>query len=154
MLDSGKFAVTSPSDLTGPGTQESWQAKAYPQPALIAAFGLTLTQAGLLGGVLSFSSSTLQPVYGFLADRFHSRLFTVLAPAVAGTFISTLGFAGGSGWPALFCLALATWGLPGTWVVAAPAQSGTVSALKMGFAWGTAGLIFILLTGRIAGLPR
>ena len=32
----------------------------------------------------------------------------------------------------------------------APAQSGTVSALMMGFAWGTAGLIFIPLTGRIA----
>jgi FSR family fosmidomycin resistance protein-like MFS transporter len=28
-----------------------------------------------------------------------------------------------------------------------PSQAGTVSALMMGFAWGTAGLIFIPLTG-------
>jgi len=32
----------------------------------------------------------------------------------------------------------------------APTQSGTVSALMMGFAWGMAGLIFIPLTGWIA----
>ncbi len=68
------------------------------QPAMIAAFGLTLTQAAVLGGVLSLSSSTLQPVYGFLADRFHSRLFTALAPAVAGIFISSLGWASGYWW--------------------------------------------------------
>ena len=29
----------------------------------------------------------------------------------------------------------------------APSQSGVISALMMGFAWGTAGLIFIPLTG-------
>jgi FSR family fosmidomycin resistance protein-like MFS transporter len=31
-----------------------------------------------------------------------------------------------------------------------PGQAGTVSALMMGFAWGTAGLIFIPLTGHLA----
>ena len=31
-----------------------------------------------------------------------------------------------------------------------PAQSGTISALMMGFAWGLAGLIFVPLTGWIA----
>jgi FSR family fosmidomycin resistance protein-like MFS transporter len=68
------------------------------QPALIISYGLTLTQAGLLGGVLALSSSTLQPAYGILSDRYHSRLFTALAPAVAGIFISFLGWAGGFGW--------------------------------------------------------
>jgi FSR family fosmidomycin resistance protein-like MFS transporter len=68
------------------------------QPALIATFGLSLTRAGMLGGLLSFSSSLLQPAYGLLSDRFHSRLFTALAPAVAGIFISCLGWAGGFGW--------------------------------------------------------
>ena len=33
-----------------------------------------------------------------------------------------------------------------------PAQAGTVSALMMGFAWGTAGLIFIPLTGWMSDL--
>jgi FSR family fosmidomycin resistance protein-like MFS transporter len=32
----------------------------------------------------------MQPVYGYLSDRFPSRLFSALAPAVAGIFISSL----------------------------------------------------------------
>ena len=40
-----------------------------------------------------FSSSVMQPVYGLLSDRLHTRAFTVLAPAVAGIFISALGLA-------------------------------------------------------------
>src|SRR5215471_7215014 len=63
------------------------------QPLLLVQFGLSLTQAGLLGGMLVFSSSVLQPVYGYLSDRFHTRLFSALAPAVAGIFISSLGLA-------------------------------------------------------------
>jgi FSR family fosmidomycin resistance protein-like MFS transporter len=31
-----------------------------------------------------------------------------------------------------------------------PSQAGTVSALLMGFAWGTAGMIFVPLTGWLA----
>lgn len=61
------------------------------QPFLVQAFGMSLTQAGLLGGLLVFSSSTTQPAYGYLSDRYRSRLFTALAPAVAGIFISCLG---------------------------------------------------------------
>ena len=38
-----------------------------------------------------FSGSFVQPAYGFLSDRFHSRMFSVLAPAMAGIFISLLG---------------------------------------------------------------
>jgi FSR family fosmidomycin resistance protein-like MFS transporter len=63
------------------------------QPVLVERLGLSLAQAGVLGGLLVFSSSTLQPIYGYLSDRFHSRLFTALAPAVAGIFISLLGVA-------------------------------------------------------------
>lgn len=61
------------------------------QPLLVAKLGMTLTQAGLLGGVMVFSGSFVQPAYGFLSDRFHSRMFSVLAPAVAGVFISLVG---------------------------------------------------------------
>src|SRR5947209_4307768 len=63
------------------------------QPSLLAQYGLSLTQAGLLGGMLVFSSSVMQPVYGYLSDRFHTYLFTALAPAVAAIFISSLGLA-------------------------------------------------------------
>jgi FSR family fosmidomycin resistance protein-like MFS transporter len=68
------------------------------QPLLVARFGMTLTEAGILGGVLVFSSSVMQPVYGFLSDRFHTKLFTALSPAVAGVFISTLGIAPNFKW--------------------------------------------------------
>jgi MFS transporter, FSR family, fosmidomycin resistance protein len=63
------------------------------QPLLGKKFGLSLAQAGMLGGALVFSSSLLQPLYGVLSDRYRTRLFTVLAPAVAGLFISCLGVA-------------------------------------------------------------
>src|SRR6185369_16712782 len=61
------------------------------QPALVDRFRLTFTEAGILGGMLSFSSSMMQPLWGYLSDRFHSKLFTALAPAMAGIFISSLG---------------------------------------------------------------
>lgn len=65
------------------------------QPMLVERFGLSLAQAGLLAGMLIFSSSLLQPVYGFLSDKSGSRMFTVMAPAMAGIFISSLGIASG-----------------------------------------------------------
>ena len=61
------------------------------QPLLVDKLGLTLTQAGLLGGSWCFPASLVQPAYGYLSDRFHSRMFSVLAPAMAGIFISLLG---------------------------------------------------------------
>ncbi|MBI4455046.1 MAG: MFS transporter [Acidobacteria bacterium] len=54
---------------------------------------LSLAQAGILGGVLAFSSSFMQPFYGYLADRFQHKAFCALSPAIAGVFISSLGLA-------------------------------------------------------------
>ena len=65
------------------------------QPLLQSRYGLNFTQAGILGGVMVCSSSVMQPVYGLLSDRWRSRLFTALAPAFAGIFISSLGWAPG-----------------------------------------------------------
>ena len=74
-------------------------------PLLVARHGMTLTQAGLLGGVLVFSSSLMQPVYGFLSDRFRTKLFAALSPAVAGIFISALGIAPSFHWLLVMVLA-------------------------------------------------
>jgi FSR family fosmidomycin resistance protein-like MFS transporter len=67
-------------------------------PLLVDKLGITLIEAGFLGGLLSFSSSVTQPVYGYLSDRFKSPLFATLAPAVAGIFIASLGIAPSYAW--------------------------------------------------------
>ena len=67
-------------------------------PLLVDKLGISLTEAGFLGGLLSFSSSVTQPLYGYLSDRFRSPLFATLAPAVAGVFIASLGLAPSYGW--------------------------------------------------------
>jgi FSR family fosmidomycin resistance protein-like MFS transporter len=61
------------------------------QPVLVDRLHFTLTQAGLLGAVMTFSGSFVQPAYGYLSDRYHSRMFSALAPAVAGIFIASIG---------------------------------------------------------------
>ena len=68
------------------------------QPVLGDKLHLNLTQAGILAGLLVFSASVMQPAYGYLSDRFHTRMFSVLAPAVAGVFISALGLATSFNW--------------------------------------------------------
>src|SRR5438270_13773385 len=61
------------------------------QPLLGEKLGLRLTQAGILGGLMVFSASVMQPAYGYLSDRCHPRLFLALAPSVAGIFLSPVG---------------------------------------------------------------
>jgi MFS transporter, FSR family, fosmidomycin resistance protein len=67
-------------------------------PLLQQEFHLSLTQIGFLGGLLSFSSSVTQPLYGYLFDRWRSPLFASLAPGVAGIFLASMGLAPGYGW--------------------------------------------------------
>ena len=63
------------------------------QPVLVQKLSLTLTEAGFLGAMMTFSGSFTQPLYGILSDRLHSRMFSVLAPAASGIFISAIGLA-------------------------------------------------------------
>jgi FSR family fosmidomycin resistance protein-like MFS transporter len=132
------------------------------QPLLAAQRGVTLSQAGLLGGMMVFAGSVLQPVYGVLSDRFHSRLFSVLAPLVAGVFISSLGLA--SSFPAMLLLvflgasAVASFHPQASARATAELTHGRgkamaifISAGSLGFALGPT--YFSLLLGRI-GLER
>lgn len=64
-------------------------------PFLHDKLNLSLTQAGILGGAMVFSSSLMQPLYGYLADRLRHKVFAALGPAVAGIFICSLGTAPG-----------------------------------------------------------
>ena len=74
------------------------------QPLLLSRLGISLTQAGVLGGLLAFSASITQPFYGYLSDRFRSRLFSGFAPAVAGVFVAALGAAPSYRWALLFAV--------------------------------------------------
>ena len=67
------------------------------QPLLVDRLRLSFTQAGIIGAVLVSSSSVCQPLYGYLSDRYPSRLFSALSPAVAGLFICALLNAPGFG---------------------------------------------------------
>ncbi|MCB1022330.1 MAG: MFS transporter [Bryobacterales bacterium] len=73
------------------------------QPVLGEVYGLSLAQAGLLGGVFMFASSVLQLPFGILSDRHSSRLFSVFGPLIAAIFLSSLAWAGG--FPGLLVLA-------------------------------------------------
>ena len=68
------------------------------QPVFVEKLGLSLAQAGIVGGVFVVSSSLTQPAYGILSDRIRTRLFAALGPAVAGICISLLGVAPAYGW--------------------------------------------------------
>jgi FSR family fosmidomycin resistance protein-like MFS transporter len=95
------------------------------QPLLVDKLGMTLTEAGLLGGMMVFSGSFVQPAYGFLSDRFHSRMFSVLAPAVAGIFISLLGL---------------SWNFPSAAVLVFLGGAGIASFHPQATSWATLGL--------------
>jgi FSR family fosmidomycin resistance protein-like MFS transporter len=65
------------------------------QPVLGEAYGLSLAQAGLLGGVFMFASSVLQLPFGILSDRHSTRMFSVFGPLAAAIFLTSLAWAGG-----------------------------------------------------------
>lgn len=80
------------------------------QPVLLDRFHLSFTRAGFLGATLVLSGSVMQPLYGYLADRYPSRLFSALAPLVAGVFVAGLTWAPGY-WGLLAGVALAGAGI-------------------------------------------
>lgn len=107
------------------------------QPLLVEQYRLSLTQAGWLGGVLVFSSSLLQPAYGWLSDRFQSRMFSVLAPAVAALFLCGLG------WAPHFLALLAMVFLGGAGIAAFHPQAAANATVGLDSGRGRAMAIFI-----------
>ena len=103
--------------------------------------------AGALGGIVG----------GNLADRFGGRRVIILSmigsvPFLA-LFVLTTGIVSTAGLVVGGLILLCT--APVNVVMGqdlAPTQTSTVSALMMGLAWGTAGLLFIPLTGWISDL--
>src|SRR5437763_14865190 len=63
-------------------------------PVLTAAFTLTDFQASMILGASTFSSSAIQPVFGWLADRRPAAWLLWGGVAVAALFFALAGFAG------------------------------------------------------------
>jgi FSR family fosmidomycin resistance protein-like MFS transporter len=110
------------------------------QPVLGEVYGLSLAQAGLLGGVFMFASSVMQLPFGILSDRFGSRLFSVFGPLAAAVFLSSLALAGG--FPGLLAVAF----LGGAGVASFHPQS-TKEATRLSGARKGAGVALFITAG-------
>ena len=51
-------------------------------PVLAAKFSLSLTQVGLITGLSTVMAFLIQPAFGYLTDRYHTRMILL-----AGTFV-------------------------------------------------------------------
>ncbi len=62
-------------------------------PRIMDRLGLSIAMAATLAMTFSISSSLLQPLTGWLADRHGRRLFLVAGPLLSGIFVSMVGLA-------------------------------------------------------------
>ena len=64
-------------------------------PVLIATLGLSYTQVGVIAMVAGVGTSLIQPLFGYLSDRWDPRLLVVLSVAWTGLLMGLLGLTGG-----------------------------------------------------------
>jgi MFS transporter, FSR family, fosmidomycin resistance protein len=101
--------------------------------------------SGALGGFLG----------GHMADRFGGRQVILISMIASVPFLALFFFTSGALSIVGLCLGglILLFTIPVNVVMAqelVPSQSGTVSALMMGFAWGMAGMVFIPMIGVLA----
>ena len=60
-------------------------------PRIMEKLGLSIALAATLAMALSLAASLLQPLMGYLADRYGRRLFVILGPLLSATFLSLIG---------------------------------------------------------------
>jgi FSR family fosmidomycin resistance protein-like MFS transporter len=73
---------------------DSYSSIIYPLlPLLKAKLALSSSQVFLLAPLLAISSSLMQPLYGFISDRYARRFFAVFAPTITAVFVSMIGLA-------------------------------------------------------------
>lgn len=62
-------------------------------PRLMDRLGLSIALAATVAMAFSVASSLLQPLLGYMADRFGRRAFLVAGPLLSGVFVSLIGWA-------------------------------------------------------------
>jgi len=76
------------------GLNDAYAAFLHPLlPRIMDRLGLSIALAATLAMTLSLAASLVQPVMGWLADRYGRRLFVVAGPALSGVFLSLIGVA-------------------------------------------------------------
>lgn len=78
-------------------------------PVFVDRFALSLTQVGLLTGLMKLLAFIVQPGVGYFADRYPSRIFIIGGPLLSIVFIALVGWAS-SFWELLFFVALGSIG--------------------------------------------
>lgn len=74
------------------GVNDSYTAFLAPLlPRIMEKLGLSIALAATLAMTLSLAASLLQPVMGYLSDRYGRRAFVVLGPLLSATFLPLMG---------------------------------------------------------------
>lgn len=76
------------------GMNDAYAAFLHPLlPRIMERLGLSIALAATLAMTLSLAASLVQPVMGWLADRYGRRLFVVAGPVMSAIFMSLIGVA-------------------------------------------------------------
>lgn len=71
-------------------------------PVLADKYSLTLTQVGLITGLSTIMAFLIQPVFGYLADRYRTRIILLAGPLVSAVCIPLVGISPSYGFILLF----------------------------------------------------
>jgi FSR family fosmidomycin resistance protein-like MFS transporter len=71
-------------------------------PVLADKYFLTLTQIGLITGLSTLMAFLIQPIFGYLADRYRTRIILLTGPLVSTVCIPLVGISPGYGFVLLF----------------------------------------------------
>ena len=73
---------------------DSYSSIIYPLlPLIKLKLALSTTQVFWLAPLYAISSSLMQPVYGYISDRYARRFFAVFGPTITAVFVSMIGLA-------------------------------------------------------------
>jgi len=97
--DAGPRPVRSAAFLAGlvalaHGVNDAYAAFLSPLlPRIMDKLGLSIALAATLAMTLSLAASILQPLMGYLSDRYGRRAFVVLGPLLSAAFLPLMGVA-------------------------------------------------------------
>ncbi len=72
-------------------------------PLLMKKLNFSVAFAGFIAATISFASSFIQVIFGYLSDKISRRIFVIAGPAIAAVFFSSIGLMPGK-WALILCL--------------------------------------------------